>query len=109
MLKRLSQKARGQVQALLTRLTQMLRHRRRGETYAAQGFTRNVVNPSSSLSCDKESEPQGEPKGRRGWEDGESESRSVMDRIGIELPANNAVITSSHAKAGPTCVWSWIT
>ena len=95
MLKRLSQKAGGQVQALLTRLTQMLRHRRRGETYPAQGLTRNVVSPSFSLSSDEESEPQGEPKGRRVWENGASEGRSVIDRIGIELPA-----TSSHAQAG---------
>ena len=95
MLKRLSQKAGGQVQALLTRLTQMLRHRRRGETYPAQGLTRNVVSPSFSLSSDEESEPQGEPKGRRVGENGASEGRSVIDRIGIELPA-----TSSHAQAG---------
>ena len=95
MLKRLSQKARGQVQALLTRLTQMLRHRRRGETYPAQGLTRNVVSLSSSLSFDRESEPQGEPRGRQVWENGASEGRSVIDRIGIALPA-----TSSHAQAG---------
>ena len=99
MLKRLSQKARGQVRALLTPLTQMLRHRRRGETYPVQGLTRNVVSPSSSQPG-WESEPQGEPKGRRVGENGASEGRLVTDRTGIELRRNNSVITSSHAKAG---------
>ncbi len=59
-----------------------------------------MVSPSPSLSPDRESEPQGEPKGRRVWENGESECRSVTDRIGIELLTTNSVITSSHAKAG---------
>ena len=99
MLIRLSQKARGQVQALLTRLTRMWRHRRRGETYPAQGLTRNVVSPSFSLSFGKESKPQGEPKERRVWEDGESEGRSVIGRIGIEVPKATSEPTSSHAKA----------
>jgi hypothetical protein len=45
MLRRLSQKARGQVQVLLTHLTQMVRHRRRGETQPTQVLTRTVVSP----------------------------------------------------------------
>lgn len=39
--------------------------------------------------------PQGEPKELRAEEEGESESRSVMERIGIEASS-----TLSHAKAG---------
>ena len=39
------QKARGQDQALLTRLAQMVPHRRRGETSPTQARTRNVVSP----------------------------------------------------------------
>lgn len=100
MLIRLSQKAGGQVQALLTRLTRMLRHRRRGETCPAQGLTRNVVSPYFSLPNSGESFPQGEPKGMRVWENGESEGRSVIDRIGIEAPRATSAATSSHAKAG---------
>ena len=45
MLKRLGQKARGQVQVFLTHLTQMGRHRRRGETQPTQVLTGNVVSP----------------------------------------------------------------
>ena len=45
MLTRLGQKARGQVQVFLTHLTQMGRHRRRGETQPTQVLTGNVVNP----------------------------------------------------------------
>jgi hypothetical protein len=45
MLKGLGQKASGQDQVLLTHLTQMLHHRRRGETQPTLVFTRNVVSP----------------------------------------------------------------
>jgi hypothetical protein len=45
MLKRLGQKAWGQDQVFLTHLTQMRRHRRRGETQPTQVLTENVVSP----------------------------------------------------------------
>lgn len=48
MLTRLSQKARGQVQALRTRLTQLWRHRRRGKTSPPRGHPRNVGSPDLS-------------------------------------------------------------
>ena len=44
MLRGWGQQARGQDQALLTRLAQMVPHRRRGETSPARVLTRNVVN-----------------------------------------------------------------
>jgi len=50
---------------------------------------RNVESPYFSLW---ESEPQGEPIGMRVEEDGKSECRPVMGRIGVA--------TSPHAKAG---------
>ena len=45
MLTGLDQKVRGQVQVLLTHLTQTTRHRRRGEPQITQALTRNVVSP----------------------------------------------------------------
>ncbi len=51
----------------------------------ARVCTRNVVSPSSSLG---ESGPQGTPMGWRVWEDGRSQRRSVMGRIGGEPSGN---------------------
>ena len=44
-LRRVGPKASGQGQGLLTHLTQMRRHRRRGETHPTRGRTRNVGQP----------------------------------------------------------------
>lgn len=46
----LNQTVRGQDKGLLTPLTQMLRHRRRGSAYVLrEGLVRNVVSPYLSL------------------------------------------------------------
>ena len=46
----LNQTVRGQVKGLLTPLTQMVHHRRRGSTYVLrEGFVRNVVSPYFSV------------------------------------------------------------
>ena len=46
----LNQTVRGQVKGLLTPLTQMLHHRRRGSTYVLrEGCVRNVVSPYFSV------------------------------------------------------------
>lgn len=46
----LNQTVGGQVKGLLTPLTQMLHHRRRGSTYGLrEGFVRNVVSPYVSV------------------------------------------------------------
>jgi hypothetical protein len=52
----------------------------------------DVVSPSSSLRVGP---PQGAPMGRRVEDEGGSEGRSVIGRIGVEPPAR-----SPHAKAG---------
>jgi len=52
----------------------------------------------------RESKPQGKPMGLRGWEDEESERRSVIERIEVELTGN---ITSRES--GLTFIWSLIT
>jgi hypothetical protein len=62
----LSQKASEQAQVLRTHLTPRAHHRRRGETYPTAGFRRKVGSPYPSAPRGGESEPQGEPRGRRG-------------------------------------------
>jgi len=61
-----------------------------------------VALPHEAPSYDevdvRESEPQGEPAELRVWEDGESECRSVIERIEVERSITRA--TSPHAKAG---------
>lgn len=54
--------------------------------------TRNVVSPSGSLG---ESDPQGKPLARWVGEDGKSERRPVMGRIGVAGGP-----TAPHAQAG---------
>jgi hypothetical protein len=126
MLTGLDQKVSGQAQVLLTHLTQMLSHRRRGTTsptwaltrnvvsrsrlhgrvaiITGASLTRNVVSRSPSLPDGRESNPQGEPMGMPVEEGGESQGRSVMDRRGIE-PRGKIIPRAS----GPTSAWSLVT
>ena len=78
----LNQKVRGQGQVLIDHLSQMSSHRRRGGTYPIRVYMWNVVSPYFSLW---ESEPQGEPIEMRVEEDGKSECRPVVGRIGVAL------------------------
>jgi hypothetical protein len=43
------------------------------------------ISPASGEAEPRESKPQGKPKGLRGWDDGESECRSVVERIEVAL------------------------
>jgi hypothetical protein len=80
-LTRLGQTASGQGQVVLTHLAQTVHHQRRSTTSPTRVLTRNVVSLSLSLW---ESQSQDEPIERRVGEGGESQGRSVMDRIGVE-------------------------
>jgi hypothetical protein len=126
MLTGLDQKVSGQAQVLLTHLTQMVRHQRRGTTSPTwaltrnvvsrslarqdgifsthHSLTRNVVSRSPSLPDGRESNPQEEPMGMPVEEGGESQGRSVMDRRGIE-PRGKIIPRAS----GPTSAWSLVT
>ena len=63
-------------------------------------LARNVVSPlfSRQTLSARESEPQGTLMGQRVWDVGESECRSVIERIGVEPCRGQAA--SPHAKAG---------
>jgi hypothetical protein len=87
MLTGLDQKVRGQAQVLLTHLTQMLSHRRRGTTSPTRALTRNVVSPSFSLKGFSSSRKASRKVSQRDGRDGraeKSEGWSVMDWIGVE-------------------------
>lgn len=94
----LNQTVRGQVKGLLTPLTQMLHHRRRGSTYVLrEGFVRNVVSPYFSV---KERSFSGKATRKESrWEcgygivekangglriDDFTGADSVMERIGVQ-------------------------
>ena len=94
MLTGLNQKVRGRVQGLLLSSTQTQappadRQRPNPSVVQYAEHGKPVVLP------DGESEPQGVPMGLRVEEEGESEGRPVMGRIGVAQRA-----TSPHAKAG---------
>mgnify|MGYP001615520488 CR=1 FL=1 len=78
-----SQKARGQVQGLLTPLTQMAHHRRRGETYPTRVLTGNVVSLYLTLEGLQGKRPARGAEGVQVGESGGSEGRSVTERIGV--------------------------
>jgi hypothetical protein len=100
----LGQTARGQVRGPRTPLAQMSSHRRRNATLTTPVHRRNVV--SLLLSClahhrGEESIPQGVPTGQQVKEEGESEGRAVMVRIGVA--------TSPRRESGQTFLWSGVT
>ncbi len=64
--------------------------------------TRNVVSPSPSRK--RVGASRDEPTGRRVEEEGESERRSVMERIGVEPQSN---ITPRESEQ--TSIWSLVT
>jgi len=55
-----------------------------------------------------DSRPQGEPKGLRVKEDGESEGCVVMTQIEVEAAAPRAAERTSR-ESGPTSIWSLVT
>jgi len=69
-----------------------------------------VVSPAPSPRGARESEPQGEPMGQRVKEEGESQRRPVMGRIGVEPPGD---ITLPRKRADFPLVWhherTWLT
>ena len=88
---RLGPKGTWSVQGLKTFLSWTTDHRRIERAFSTLADKRNTVSPYRSLWEDK---PQGESIAARVEEEGESERRSVVERIGVELLA-----TSLHAKA----------
>jgi hypothetical protein len=88
---RLGPKGIWSAQGLTLSLSWTNDHRRRERTFPTLANKRNTVSPYRSLWEDK---PQGESIAVRVEDEGESERRSVIERIGIEPPA-----TSLHAKA----------
>jgi len=71
---------------MLMRLSQTERPRRGGGTRPTRAHERDVVSP---LPSQWEGEPRGTLIGQRVKEGGESEGRSVMERIelpGVEIP-----------------------
>jgi hypothetical protein len=89
---RLGPKGTWSVQGLKTSLSWTNDHRRIERTSPTLANKRNTVSPYRSLWEDK---PQGELMAARVKDEGESERRSVIERIGVE-PST----TSLHAKAG---------
>ena len=92
MLTGLHQKVHGSVQGLKLSLSWTNDHRRIERTFPTLANKRNTVSPYRSLWEDK---PQGESIAVRVEDEGESERRSVIERIGVEPLA-----TLLHAKAG---------
>jgi hypothetical protein len=70
-----------------------MRHRRKERTYPIRLSKLNMVSP---LFSRKGRQPQGAPTEWRVKEDGKSESRSVMERIGVE-PTGNITLRRKHA------------
>ena len=89
---RLEPKGTWSVQGLTLSLSWTNDHRRIKRTFPTLADKRNTVSPYRSLWEDK---PQGESIAVRVEDEGESERRSVIERIGVEPLA-----TSLHAKAG---------
>src|SRR5262249_4374482 len=89
---RLGPKGTWSVQGLKTSLSWTNDHRRIERTFATLAHKRNTISPYRSLQEDKS---QGESIALRVEDEGESERRSVIERIGVEPSA-----TSPHAKAG---------
>jgi len=86
----LSQKARGQVQGLVILLAQMLHHRRRAATFPTLGTSAQrgklVVLLAAHAKAVGKATSQEKPMGQRVKDEGESEGRPVMGRIGVALP-----------------------
>jgi hypothetical protein len=89
---RLGPKGTWSAQGLKTSLSWTNDHRRIERTFSTLADKRNTVNPYRSL---REDEPQGKSIAVRVEDEGESERRSVIERIGVELLAK-----SLYAKAG---------
>jgi hypothetical protein len=80
-----------------------------------------VVSPSPSPMGARESEPQGEPTGQQVKEEGESECRAVMVRLGVEqqrsqreeqrkgFPPALTAATLSYGESRQTSLWSGVT
>jgi hypothetical protein len=103
MLTGLDQKVCGQVQAMPAHLTRTFAPPAERRTLTHFGTNAERGKPvvlSSKLSARKGA-PQGKPTGLRVWEDGESEGRSVVERIEVEPPGD---ITSRES--GQTSIWS---
>src|SRR5215510_6754199 len=92
MLTGLNQNGARSVQGLKTSLSWTNDRRRIERTFSTLADKRNTVSPYRSLWEDK---PQGESMAVQVEDEGESERRSVIERIGVE-PST----TSLHAKAG---------
>jgi hypothetical protein len=89
---RLEPKGIWSVQGLTLSLSWTNDHRRIERTFSTLADKRNTVSPYRSLWEDK---PQGKSMAVRVEDEGESERRSVIERIGVEPLA-----TLLHAKAG---------
>ena len=89
---RLGPKGTWSAQGLTLSLSWTNDHRRIEGTFSTLADKRNTVSPYRSLW---EDEPRGESIAVRVEDEGESERRSVMERIGVEPTA-----TSLHAKTG---------
>jgi hypothetical protein len=89
---RLEPKGTWSVQGLKLSLSWTNDHRRIERTFPTLADKRNTVSPYRSLWEDKS---QGKSTAMRVEDEGESQRRSVIERIGVEPSA-----TSLHAKAG---------
>src|SRR6266568_2216995 len=86
----LSQKASGQVQGLRDPLAQMLHHRRKAATFPTLGTAAQrgklVVLLAAHAKAVGKATSQEKPMGQRVKDEGESEGRPVMGRIGVAPP-----------------------